>query len=393
LHIAAVVRETRVIIETLMQPSSEADVALASDRRADIDLKTSRVGVLLREVGCDGLLLMEPENVAWLSSGAMARGQLDPDSAPALYCNGDGRWLIAGNADSQRLFDEEMDGLGFQLKEYPWHWGREQLLADLGHNRRIACDRPRENATAVGDRLRRLRRQLTSYEMACQKVLGGLVAHALEATCRNMSVKDTEREVAGQVGHRLMHRGALPVHIGVAADGRARLYRQFGFTSTTVRRSAVLHAVARKYGLSVSASRTVSFGQPEPEVRQDHNAVCRVSASYLASTWPDAVPREILLAGRRIYLISGYEHEWQLAPQGFVTGRAAVEMALTPKSDELFQSGWAVVWNATAGAAASCDTFHITEQGPQVLTPADGWPLKRIRIQGAEFVRPDILVR
>ena len=37
---------------------------------------------------------------------------------------------------------------------------------------------------------------------------------------------------------------------------------------------------------------------------------CRVSASYLASTWPDAVPREILQAGRRIYTRSQFEHEW-----------------------------------------------------------------------------------
>ena len=41
----------------------------------------------------------------------------------------------------------------------------------------------------------------------------------------------------------------------------------------------------------------------------DKLTVCKVNATYLASTWPDAVPREILLAGRRIYLVSGYEHE------------------------------------------------------------------------------------
>ena len=61
----------------------------------------------------------------------------------------------------------------------------------------------------------------------------------------------------------------------------------------------------------------------DEEFQKEHNAVCRVSASYLASTWPDAVPREILTAGRRIYLISGFEHEWLQAPQGWLTGRAA----------------------------------------------------------------------
>ena len=35
----------------------------------------------------------------------------------------------------------------------------------------------------------------------------------------------------------------------------------------------------------------------------------------------------------------------------------------------------------------------ITDEGAHSLTPTENWPLKRIRIQGAEFVRPDLLVR
>ncbi len=108
-------------------------------------------------------------------------------------------------------------------------------------------------------------------------------------------------------------------------------------------------ATARKYGLTATASRTTCFGEPDEDLRRDHNAVCRVSASFLASTWPDAVPREILAAARRIYLLSGCEHEWLLCPQGHVTGRLAVEMAITPQTEELFQSGMAVAWHASAG--------------------------------------------
>ena len=113
-----------------------------------------------------------------------------------------------------------------------------------------------------------------------------------------------QREAAGQLSHRLLHRGAQVVHIGVADEDRSRLYRHFSFTSTPIRHYAVLTATARKYGLCATASRSVCFGEMSDELRQDHNAVCRVSASYLAASWPDAVPREILLAGRRICNIS-----------------------------------------------------------------------------------------
>jgi hypothetical protein len=203
----------------------------------------------------------------------------------------------------------------------------------------------------------------------------------------------TEREVAGQVTHRLIHRGALPVYVGVAADGRSRLYREFGFTSTPIQSYAVLTATARKYGLCATASRAVSFGTLDPQFKSEHSGACKVSATYIASTWPDALPREILTAGRRVYSLTGHEHEWRLCPQGHVTGRAPVELVLTPTTEDLFQPGWGVTWNASVGAASSCDTLLVTEEGPRILTPTETWPLKRIRIQGAEFDRPDVLQR
>jgi Xaa-Pro aminopeptidase len=238
-----------------------------------------------------------------------------------------------------------------------------------------------------------MRRLFTEYEQACFQALGQILGHALEATCRTLVVNESEREVAGQLSHRLMHRGAQPLSVSVAADGRSRLYRHCGFTSTPIRKSCMVAATARKYGLCVTASRTLTFGQPEPSLRKEHDTTCKVSATYLASTWPDALPREILGAGRRVYQLTGFEHEWALAPQGHITGRSPVELPLLPQTEELFQTSWAVTWCASAGAACSCDTFLITERGPSLVTAIEMWPLKRIRVQGAEFVRPDILIR
>jgi Xaa-Pro aminopeptidase len=390
-----------------MRPPTEGSafsVDISSDRRVDIEGKQVRVAALLREWSREGLLLLDPENVAWMTSGASSRGVLDHSTAPAVYCTAEGRWLIASNIDSLRMFDEELDGLGFQLKEWPWHWGREQFLADLCLNRKIACDRPlsavagglaasEADLLLVDQQLRKIRRTLTPYEQACLLALGQTMAHALEATCRTLAHKESEREVAGQLSHRLIHRGVHPVHVGVAADGRSRTYRRHGFTPALIEKYAVLTATGRKYGLCVSASRTVCFGEVPEELKSEHSAVCRVSACYLASTWPDALPREILVAGRRIYLLSGFEHECLLAPQGHLTGRAAVEMLFTPQAGEVLEPGWAVTWTASAGSAVSCDTFLVTEQGPKPMTPPEVWPVKRIKIQGAECVRPDILVR
>jgi Xaa-Pro aminopeptidase len=370
---------------------AEADAAL--DRRADVEAKQAQAAAVLAEAGCDGLLVLDPANFAWLTSGATSRGVLDPGEQPVLYFSREQRWALGANVDSQRLFDEELDGLGFQLKEWPWHWGRQQLLADLCQGRRVACDLPFRDCVPVGDRLGLLRRSLTVYEQACIRATGHIVSHALEATCRTMVPALSEREIAGQLSHRLLHRGAYPVSISVAGDGRSRIYRQCGFTDVPVYRYAVLSVTARKYGLCVTASRSVSFGPPDDGFRQDNDAACKIHATYIASTWPDAGPREILGLGRRVYLITGFEHEWLGCPQGHITGRAPVELLLTPQTEELFHTGWAVTWQAATGTAFSCDTFLVTEKGPELLTITEAWPLKRIRIQGADFVRPYVFER
>ncbi len=377
----------------LPESSQEFKLGDFPDRRADVDAKQSLVARLLGEVGCDGLLVLEPANFAWLSAGGAARAILDPASQPALYFTPEGRWVVCANVESQRLFDEELDGLGFQLKEWPWHWGREQLLADLSQGRTLACDRPFGPCKVVADLVQKQRRVLSEYERAAYRSLGQILSHALEATGRTLSLDDTEREVAGQLSHRLLHRGAQPVLISVAGDGRSRHYRQYGFTGATVRQSCLLIAAARKYGLTALASRSVCFGPPEAALRLEHDAACRVSATYVAGTWPDAVPKQILATGRRVFQLASVEHEWLLAPQGHLTGHEPVDLLLTPNTEDLFQANWAVTWTASVGAASSCDTFLVTEDGPLCLTPTENWPLKRIRVQGAEFVRPDLLIR
>ena len=376
-------------------PASAVEINISApvDRRADIELKQSRIAAFLSEIGCDGLLIVQPENFAWLTGGGTARGVLDPDSMPGLYYTPESRWVLSSNVDSQRLFDEEIDGLGFQLKEWSWHLERAPLLADLRQGRNVAADMPMEGAKNVAAELQKIRRSLSDYEIACYRTLGQTLSHAIEATGRTLTIGETEREAAGQLSHRLLHRGVQPLLISVSADGRGRSYRQSAFTSTPITRNCVLTVAARKYGLCARASRVIAFGQPDVALRRDHDAACKISATYVAGSWPDAVPRQILLTGQCIYQLTGVEHEFYLAPQGHLTGHAPVEQNLTLTDEQLLQARWSLTWCVAIGASVSCDTFLISEEGPRAITPAENWPLKRIRIQGAEFVRPDVLVR
>jgi Xaa-Pro aminopeptidase len=359
-----------------------------------VDGKQTLVADLLREVGCDGLLILDPDNFSWLTSGATPRNVLDPAQLPGLYLTPEARFVVSNNVDAQRLFDEEIDDLGFQLKEWPWHWEREALLNHLGKGRPLASDVPLADCKNIGERLRWERRGLTLYELAAYRELGLVVAHALEATCRTLGAGQTEQEIAGQLAHRVLHRGAEPLAVMALGDGRARRYRRGVPSSAPVTKSCVLSLTARLAGLCVSASRTTTLGPADGVTLKEHDTACKVTANYFASSWPDAVPEQLLLAGRRVLQISGFEHEWRMAPQGWLTGRSPVEQLLTPKTTELFRVGVALTWQSSVGAALSCDSFVVTAKGPVLITqPAANWPVKRIRIQGNYMSRPDVLQR
>src|SRR5947207_1770163 len=90
-------------------PVETPGLETGSDRRADVDAKMAPAAALLQQVGCDGLLLLDPDNVAWLTSGATSRGGLDPREQPGVYCNGESRWLLCSHADTPRMFEGALD--------------------------------------------------------------------------------------------------------------------------------------------------------------------------------------------------------------------------------------------------------------------------------------------
>src|SRR4026207_1340816 len=97
-------------------------------RRADIDPKQASLVPLVEALGGHAILMLMPAHVSWFTAGMNVRGLISDSERPGIYTNGRQRWLLCCNVDTQRLFDEELDQLGFQLKEWTWEVGRPELL-------------------------------------------------------------------------------------------------------------------------------------------------------------------------------------------------------------------------------------------------------------------------
>jgi len=372
-------------------PNAPPPVALAA-RRADIDIKQAQVAWLLEQVECEAALFLAPAHVSWFTAGMNVRGLLADSERPAVYSNGRQRWLLCSNVDTQRLFDEELDQLGFQLKEWTWETGRADLMLNVTTGRKVCCDRPLPNMPQTTERLRPLLRVLTSYEQDEYRALGRLLAHAVEATARNVTRNSTEEDVAGQLGHRILHRGVEPVAISIAADGRGAMYRRAGFSAAQIKETCVLQATAQRGGLHVTASRSVAFGTPPEAFVKAHDLALKLSAIYRGFSRPEETMATVRNAGSHVLAGTDYEFDGRFSQPGYGAGRFAAEELRRGGQDERFSLGQALVWQPRVGSAAVVDTVIVGAEGGECVTPPTDWPFKRVHLRGKTQDVPDILV-
>ena len=362
-------------------------------RRADIDAKQELVAEILADMNCEAVVLLMPAHVAWFTAGLTARGLIADSERPGVYTNGRQRWLLCSNMDTQRLFDEEIDRLGFQLKEWTWAGGRSELLFNVTAGRTIAADRPFPHVPMANDRLRPLLRPLSAYERTRYHDLGEWVAHSVEATARTIRAGETEDEIAGQLGHRLLHRGIEPVAITVTADDRGARFRRSGFTSAPVTHTCLVQATGQRDGLFVTAARTISFGPPPDNFRIAYDLSLKLAAVYRSFSRPGGHISAVADAASVILTGTPFEFDGRLSQPGYGAGRFAAEELRRAGQDEPLVAGQAVVWQPRVGPAVSADTVLVTADTPEVITAPTDWPFKRVTVRGVTSDIPDLLIR
>ena len=122
-------------------PISSAEFQIVDPERiSDIQHKHRVVTDFLESRRLDALLLQRSGNFSWFTSGGDCSRGGSPEATAALFITPEARVVVTTNADSAQLFDRELQGLGFQLKERPWHEPRQTLVDDICRGRFVAGD-------------------------------------------------------------------------------------------------------------------------------------------------------------------------------------------------------------------------------------------------------------
>lgn len=298
-------------------------------------------------------------------------------------------YVIADAIEAPRIAQEEVEGLGFEIVEHPWYEPRqrEALVEKLVKGKVLTDTGP------VGQKLGRLRYSLNENEIERYRSLGKDTARVLADVCRTVEAGETEFEIAARAAQGVYAIGATPVVVLIAVDDRIRKFRHPIPTAKKLERYAMVVICARKWGLIVSNTRLVHLGALPLELKQKHNAVVEVDATFIAQTVPGARVSDIFRGAVEAYERTGWGREWKLHHQGGATGYAGRDFKGMPDCDEMVQPNQAYAWNPSITGTKSEDTVIATPSGQEILSLADDWPMIPVEMGGRMIPRAAILER
>lgn len=356
-------------------------------------MRQRHVSEFLKSRHCDALLLQRPHNFSWFTVGGSSLRFNSADVNASLFLTPDSRVVVTSSVDSGQVFDREIPGLGFQTKERPWHEPRPVLIEDLCRGRKVISDCGFPGTKEESAAIDALRLPLQPLECERLRQLGKDMAHAVEATARNLEPGHSESEIAGEVAHRLIKHEITPVRIQVMADGRSQQYRHWSFNGTTLKKWGIISAVGRRWGLHATVTRTVCFGHPTDRVAEVHRQAAMVQATGIYFSQPGMELAGVSDRIQRIYEKFVHVEEWQRADQAEVVGYQPCEVSVVPRSPFRLAAGMAICWHCSVGPAALGDTLLVTDRRPAFLTAAEQWPMVRVDVKGRTIAVPDILCR
>lgn len=360
--------------------------------RAEWEEKERRLRVLMSLHDLDAVLLSRSANVAWLSGGGRSYVNIASDEGVgSLLVTPEGRYLLTDVIEAERLRQEEGFGDGgWQVIAEPWHEHKHRL-AELTSGLHVGTDMPGTGFTDVGAEIGRLRWPLTPAEVDRFRPLGADAGAAIGEAAASVRPGMSEYEIAGLLANATYRRGALPIVALVAVDERIEQRRHPLPTDKRLVRTAMLVLCARRHGLVASVTRLVHFGHVPDILREKMLAVATIDATAVLATRPGVPANSIFATIQQAYADVGYPGEWKKHHQGGPAGYEPRDYVATPHTEHVVEAVQAFAWNPSVPGAKSEDTFLVTAEGQELLTPSPDWPQQQIEVAGQVIERPYIL--
>ncbi len=378
-------------------PSAQPSETRRSDATAQRSLfalsRRNQVLQFLKDRNFDGLLLTQPTNIAWYTGGTEPPRGLFGQVTSALLLTPESATLLARRSDAEVMLSSESSLVGLQHRVCEWPESSRDFLKDWNQPKRLACDRSLDVGDDVSPDIAAMRLPLSSMEIETLRKLGIRVARAIEKAAREFQRGDTEAQIAGDVASRLVRHEVVPERIQVWGDGRGQTCPNWTFRRDAVEHFCTISVTARRQGLHVAVSRTVSFGTPPKELRWTHSDMLLTHAAAMHAVRDQAEVSTVLARVKTTCEKLGFAPDWQASLPGCVSGYESCEAPMTPQSSLRLRSGMPVIWQSSLGPARAVDTLLVRKTDGKVVTQTGEWPQVSMTIDNARYYGQAVLQR
>jgi Xaa-Pro dipeptidase len=360
----------------------------------EIKEKERRVREFLRSKNLKALLLKRQANFSWMTCGGLNLvGIATEVGATTLLITENSKFVISNNIEAPRMIHEEgLEKQGFIVKTFPWHEDQEvSIVKEIVEEGPLGSDVPFPNAIGLPEEVAKLRYSLTSEEQKRYRWLGKKVSLALEKTMMKAKKGEKESAVVGRLCKELWKDRIDPITLMSAADDRVSNFRHPIPTEKRVEKYLMVSVNARKWGLIVSLTRFVHFGELPEELRRKYEANVFVDCTMMAHSRPGIPVKEVLQKGIDAYKEKEFPEEWKFHHQGGSIGYTGRDYRVSFNTPDIIQENQAFTWNPSITGTKSEDTILATSKGPQMITHPILYPTLSLNVAGISFNRPAIL--
>ena len=357
----------------------------------EVQIKLGRVRELMQTKDLDIVILAQNENFFWITGGKSAFVDKSGPAASKIMITRDKCYAVCNSSERYRVMEEELAGTEFELIPYLWHEKESEILKPYLEGKKVASDNGCYGDN-IGEEIKRLRYVLTDEEIARFREIGPEAANILEDCCRKIKKGDSEMEVAGLVNGAFFAKGyQMPVTL-IAADDRLKKFRHPIPTDNRVEKYMMVAICPQKYGLTVSLTRIVSFGEIDEDKKKRLDAVLKVDAAYILSTVPGVKAKDVLEAGKAVYEAEGYGEDFHLHHQGGALGYPTRDYCTDFDNTEIVLERQAFSWNPTIAGVKAEDTFIVIDGKPEIISHTGNWVYEDVTYKDQHILRPGILV-
>lgn len=323
----------------------------------------------------EGIIISRRDNFKWLTQGIENAVVANTEIGVCLLViKKDGTIDLIADSSDCPCMEQEKNVLHAKCILVPWYETIDTILKKYCKGKAYASDTGLLHTVCVQDELIPLRMLLNEVELRRYRKLGQECAAIVETAVKEAEPGQTEKEVAERIKMDCIRYGISPDCVLVGSDERILNYRHPMPEDKRISHSLMAVLGGEKYGLNVSLTRMVYFGDIPQYIRKRMQKTQFIFACMQNMMQDQMKYQDYWEQLKRIYKEAGYPDEWKLHHQGGPTGYGCREFILTPFTPGYLKEGQAYAWNPTIQGTKCEETTCLFNRKVEILTRTKEWP-------------------